>query len=334
MGTEMNGESVSVQGIACRSLCLVLLLLIHGANLPRAIGQAASDTIQSFHDDALNITYFYSADFVPAPSGPPIAPGDESKCIKPSLFANSIADNSSFTLYIIDDTCPELRRRATDLGPFTRERALVQLKQYGVPTIIQAPLSYAIAGHPAAVAIASVTTAATTGKVARTIFAAEACALGNIESKKHKKSEPMDPVTHVVCIDFTSQDSGGLSAQMFWFMIQFENARLEPFFPGNLIRKQWSAVRPSMASPGKIESGQNALQLPKGSDALTTAQRTITDFHQRFSDLSLSVAMFPSLVRKSTQHFANHRGEGPVVSRLSQLNLHSRTEYRNTEGAS
>jgi hypothetical protein len=243
MGTEMNGVSASVKRIAFRTLCFALALLVCGANSPCAIGQAASD-ISSFHDDALNITYFYSAHFVPEPSGAPVATGDESKCIKPSLFANSISasDNSSFTLYTIDDTCPELLRRATDLGPFTRERVLVQLKQYGVPTIIQVPLSYAIAGHPAAVAIASVTIAASAGKVARTIFAVEACSSGNVESKKHKKSELVDPVTHVVCIDFTAQE-GGLPTQMFWLMIQFDNAPLEPFFPDNVIRNMGTPTR-------------------------------------------------------------------------------------------
>jgi hypothetical protein len=85
----MNGESASVQAIACRSLCLVLALLIYGANLPCAIGKAALGTIRSFHDDVLDITYFYSADFVTAPSGAPVAPGDESKCIKPIRLHNS-----------------------------------------------------------------------------------------------------------------------------------------------------------------------------------------------------------------------------------------------------
>jgi hypothetical protein len=238
----MNDVSASVQEIASRSVCFVLALLVYGANLPCAIGQAASNGVSSFQDDALHITYFYSAHFVPEQSGAPVAPGDESKCIKPSLSANSVADNSSFTLYTIDGTCPELLRRASDLGLFTRERALVQLKQYGVPAIIQTPPPYAIAGHPAAVAVSSVTTAASGGKVARTIFAAEACALGNIESKKHKKSELIDPVTHVVCIDFTTQDSGP-PTQMFWFMIQFENASLEPFFPGSVIRNMGTTAR-------------------------------------------------------------------------------------------
>ncbi len=166
----MNGVSASVQEIAIRSACFVLTLLVYGANLPCAIGQATSNGVSSFQDDALHITYFYSDHFVPERSGAPVAPGDESKCIKQSLSANSVADNSSFTLYTIDSTCPELLRRASDLGLFTRERVQVQLKQYGVPAIIQTPPSYAIAGHPAAVAVSSVTTAASAGKVARTIF--------------------------------------------------------------------------------------------------------------------------------------------------------------------
>lgn len=240
----MNGEPDSVQRTASRSVCFALALFIYGANLPYANGQGASGTTGSFHDDALDITYFYSGDFVPASSGAPVVPGDESKCIKPTLFANSNAagDSSSFTLTTIDDTCPELLRRATELGPFTRERILLQLKQYGDPAISQAPAVYTIAGHPAAVAVASVISAASAGKAARTIFAAKACVLGNIESTKHKRSEPVDPVTHVVCIDFTTQDSS-LSTQMFWFMIQFEDGPLEPFFPGNVIRNMGMATR-------------------------------------------------------------------------------------------
>jgi hypothetical protein len=244
MKTEMSGEPASVQGTAFRSIWFVLALLIYGSNLRYATGQGASGTIRSFHDDALDISYFYSGDFVSAPSNAPVAPSNESTCIKQTLFANSVAagDSSSFTLSTIDDTCPELLRRATELGTFTREQILLQLKQYGEPTISQAPVAYTIAGHPAAVAVASVTTAASAGKVARTIFAAKACVLGNIERKKHKKSEPIDPVTHVVCIDFTTQDSD-LSTQMFWFMIQFEDGPLEPFFPGNIIRNLGMTIR-------------------------------------------------------------------------------------------
>jgi hypothetical protein len=244
MGTEMNGVSASVQAIACRSLCLVLALLIYGANLSSAIGQPASNTIKSFHDDTLNITYFYSADFVPASSGTPVAPGDESKCIKPTLFANSVTagDNSSFTFSTIDNTCPELLHRASELRSFTREQVLLQLKQYGEPTINQVPVLYTIAGHPAAITVASVSIPASPGKVVQTIYAAKACALGNILAKSHKKSDPTEPVTHVVCIDFTTQDSG-LPTQMFSFIVKFDNAPLEPFFPGNVIRSLDTTAR-------------------------------------------------------------------------------------------
>jgi hypothetical protein len=99
MGTKMSGASASVQGVALRTLCFTLALLVCGANSPYAIGQAAG--VSSFQDDALNITYFYSAHFLQESSSALVAPGDEPRCIKPSLFANSAADRSSFTLYTI-----------------------------------------------------------------------------------------------------------------------------------------------------------------------------------------------------------------------------------------
>jgi hypothetical protein len=240
----MNGESASVQAIACRFLCFVLALFVYGADLSCAAGQAASNTIKSFHDDALNITYFYSADFVPASSGTPVAPGEESKCIKPTLFANSVTAgaNSSFTFSTIDNTCPELLHSASELRSFTREQVLLQLKQYGEPKIIQSPVLYTIAGHPAAITVASVSIPASPGKVAQTIYAAKACALGNIPAKSHNKSGPTEPVTHVVCIDFTTQESC-LSTQMFSFIVQFDDAQLEPFFPGNVIRNMGTTRR-------------------------------------------------------------------------------------------
>src|ERR1700733_9130480 len=52
MGTEMNGESASVQAIACRFLCFVLALFVYGADPSCATGQAVSNTIKSFQDDA------------------------------------------------------------------------------------------------------------------------------------------------------------------------------------------------------------------------------------------------------------------------------------------
>jgi hypothetical protein len=53
---------------------------------------------------------------------------------------------------------------------------------------------------------------------------------GNIPIKKHGKSDPIAPVTRVVCIDFTVQDCA-LPTQMFSFLIKFDDASLEPMFP-------------------------------------------------------------------------------------------------------
>jgi hypothetical protein len=199
------------------------------------MGQSSSGSIKSFHDEVLNITYFYPATFVPAQ--PNSTPADPSKCIKSTLFAYSVtpAESSSFALSTIDDTCPETLRTAIELGPFTREQVLRQLKQYGEPQITQDPSRYAIAGHPAAITVASVTIPAAPGKVAQVIYAAKACALSNISIKSRRKSHPAEPVTHVVCFDFTTQN-GGMLAQMFSFIIQFDNAQLQPMFPSGVIR--------------------------------------------------------------------------------------------------
>ena len=233
----MNGTSASVQRIAFRSPSFVLLFLAYVASLPHAIGQSNSGSIKSFRDGVLNITYFYPATFAPAP--PNSTPVDPSKCIKSTLFAYSVTpvESSSFALSTIDDTCPETLRTAIELGPFTRVQVLRQLMQYGQPEITQEASRYAIAGHPAAITVASVTIPAAPGKVAQVIYAAEACALGNIPMKSRRKSDPAEPVTHVVCFDFTTQN-GGMLAQMFSFIIQFDNAQPQPMFPSSVIRTE------------------------------------------------------------------------------------------------
>ena len=231
----MNGMSALVQRIAFRPVSLVLLSLACAARLPCAIGQSNSGSMKSFHDEALNITYFYPAAFVTAP--PNSTPVDPSKCIKSTLFAYFVTpvDSSSFALSTIDNTCPETLRSASDLAPFTREQILRQLKQYGEPAITQEPSRYTIAGHPAAITVASVAIPATPGKVAHVIYAAKACTLGNVPVKTRKKSDPAEPVTHVVCFDFTTQN-GGMLTEMFSFIIQFNKAQLEPIFPSSVIR--------------------------------------------------------------------------------------------------
>lgn len=217
-----------------RYASIFLLLLLRLTALPQPNDRSNPDVLKRFHDDALNITYFYPSRFarLPFPPGTGLV-SDTRKCVQPTLFANSITpiDTSSFALSTVDNTCPDVLRFATQLGPFIRERILSQLKQYGEPRIIQEPSSYTIDGHAAAITLASVIMASTSVNVARTIYAAKACVLGSIPARGHKKSEPAGPISHVVCFDFTTQSSDLLNL-MFSFIVQFDDRPLEPMFSG------------------------------------------------------------------------------------------------------
>jgi len=231
----MKGMSVPTPTRTFRSASMVTLFLAFAASPLHGGGQSTSSSMKSFHDNALNVTYFYPAEFVPAPSGS--TPTDSSKCVKSTLFASSVkaSGSSSFALSTIGNTCPDTLRAASELGPFTRAQVMSQLKQYGKPQITQEPSRYAIAGHPAAITLASVATPTAPGKVAHVVYAAKACTLGNALAKRRKKSDPVEPVTHVVCFDFTTQNAEKLT-QMFSFIIQFDNAQLQPMFPRSVIR--------------------------------------------------------------------------------------------------
>ena len=233
----MNGMSASVQAIASRSASLVVLVLACAMASSQTAGANGAGTLKSFHDDALNITYFYPSEFVPAPSASVPALAGASKCMQPTLFVYSVTPvaNSSFAISTIDSTCPEILGSASQLGSFIREQILRQLKQYGDPAIIQVPTNYAIAGHPATITVASVGIPAGSGRVAQVIYAAKACVLGSIPLKTRKRSDPVEPVTHILCFDFTTQNDGTLT-EMFSFIIQFENSPVEPMFPGSVIR--------------------------------------------------------------------------------------------------
>jgi hypothetical protein len=198
--------------------------------------QANSNLPKSFHDDALNITYFYPPHFVPVPSAAATASvSDTARCVRTTLAANSVipAGFSSFVVSTIDNTCPDALREATLLGPFVRMQILRQLKRYGKPTITREPTRYTIDGRPAAITLASVPMPLTSDKVARTTYAAKACALGSIPVKRRKKSEPVEPLSRVLCFDFTTENSGLLNL-MFSFIIQFDNEPPEPLFPGSV----------------------------------------------------------------------------------------------------
>ncbi len=194
------------------SSTLISLLLLAGAALP-----------QSYHDNALNITYYYPAQFAPAPE-----PAAATACSQTKLLAKAITriGASTFTVSTVDNTCPDRPRDAAALAPFIRGQIWKQLRQQGVPAITREPLRYLIAGRPAAITLASVTIE---GKAPHTIYAAKACALGDVPGKHGKKSDPVDPASPVLCFDFTT-DNGDLVSTMFSFIVQFGDNPPEPLF--------------------------------------------------------------------------------------------------------
>jgi hypothetical protein len=223
-----------------RSSAFFLLLFVCAAALPQASDQPNPNIPKSFHDSALNVTYFYPGRFVPDPES--IAPKPDAdaapKCAHSTLFANSVSpiDTSSFVLSTIDNTCPNVLRGAALLGPFIREQILRQLKQYGEPTVTQEPTNYTIDGHPASIVLASVPMPATPdNKIPRTTYAAKACVLGNIPVKPRKKSDQVEPTRHVLCFDFTTLHKD-LYTLMFAFTMQFDNDAPQPMVPGSVIR--------------------------------------------------------------------------------------------------
>jgi len=217
----------------------LLLLLVCATAIAQTPDQADPKVPKSFHDSALNVTYFYPGRFVPDPAS--ITPKPDAdptpKCAHSTLFANSVTpfDTSSFVLSTIDNTCPNVLRGAILLGPFVREQILRQLKQYGQPTVTQEPTNYAIDGHPAAIVLASVPMPEVKGKIPMTTYAAKACVLGNIPVKPKKKSQPVEPTRHVLCFDFTTLHSD-LYTLMFAFSMQFDNDSPQPMVPGSVIR--------------------------------------------------------------------------------------------------
>src|ERR1700721_2764579 len=131
METEMNGMSASVRAIASRSASLVVLVLACAMASSQTAGANGAGTLKSFHDDALNITYFYPSEFVPAPSASVPALAGASKCMQPTLFVYSVTPvaNSSFAISTIDSTCPEILGGGRQLGPFYQREMRLQPTQ-------------------------------------------------------------------------------------------------------------------------------------------------------------------------------------------------------------
>ena len=233
-----------------RPAALLVLLLVcvtaFSQNPDQSSAQTNPNLPRSFHDPDLNITYFYPGRFEPDPASVAqnTSPASTSstttatpKCARSTFFANSVTpvDTSSFVLSTIDNTCPNVLRGATTLGPFIREQIIRQLKQYGEPTVTQEATRYTIDGHPAAIVLASVPMPQAAGKIPQTTYAAKACFLGNVPVKAKKKSDPVDPTRHVLCFDFTTLHSD-LYHLLFAFSLQFDNDTPQPIVPGSVIR--------------------------------------------------------------------------------------------------
>ena len=219
-----------------RTVSAFLFLLFCATALPQAPDQPPSSTLKSFHDDAMNVTYYYPSRFAPVPPPPTkIFFSEKPDCVRNTLFANSVTriDTSSFWLSTIDGACPDVLHRAIELGPFIREHLLRQLKQYGQPTITQEPTRYSIDGRPAAIALASVQLPAVSDTVIGTTYAAKACVLSSLPVKAHKKNS--QPASDVLCFDFMTQNADVLN-QMLSFIIQFDNDPMVPMVQGSVLR--------------------------------------------------------------------------------------------------
>ena len=217
-----------------------LLLLVCATAFSQPPDQAASNIPKTFHDPLLNITYFYPGRFTPAE---PSAPSSSTTplCAQSDLSASSVTPvgTSVFVLSTIDNTCPEiLHGAAADLGAFTREQILRQLKQYGDPIITQQPTRYTIDGHPAVITLASAqappsgTANITPPKIT---YAAKACFFGAVPAKPRKKFDPVEQPKHVLCFDYTTQERDLLSL-LFAFSMQFDKDSPQPLVPGSALR--------------------------------------------------------------------------------------------------
>lgn len=192
-----------------------------------------------FRDTALAVTYSYPGEFVAEKVVvPPKADPAKPRCVESTLTGGSTnkLGSSVFVLSTMDDACPGVLQGASrQLGSFTKEQILRQLKSYGAPVVTQEPVRYSIDGHPAAVTMGSAQPEGTQpGKTPTTTYAAKACVLGNV-AVKATKSEPAQSTKHILCFDFTTQQKD-LLPLMLSFTIQFDEGKTQSLVPGNILR--------------------------------------------------------------------------------------------------
>jgi hypothetical protein len=137
---------------------------------------------------------------------------------------------------VIDNACPGVLHEAQQLGSFTKTQILRQMKRYGTPVITHDPVRYTVAGHPAAVTLASAqaaesqTAAPKTKRSDGTTYAAKACMLTGTPTTGHE-SDPKQ----VLCFDFTTTRQDLLS-RLSAFSVQFDGEPLQSLVPGAILR--------------------------------------------------------------------------------------------------
>ena len=191
-----------------------------------------------FRDTALAVTYSYPGEFTAEKVVPPKADPATPRCVQSTLSggATTKLGSSVFVLSTIDDACPGVLVGASkQLGPFTKEQILRQLKNYGTPVVTQEPVRYSIEGHPAAITMGSAQPEdVPPGKTAVTTYAAKACVLRNV-AVKATKTESAQPTKHVLCFDFTTHQRD-LLPLILGFTIQFDEGKPQSLVPGNILR--------------------------------------------------------------------------------------------------
>jgi hypothetical protein len=213
------------------------LLLFCVAASTQTSAQTAAPALKSFHDPALGVTYFYPGQFNPVvPVKPNLTKTDATaQCVQTSLSAGSspAAGDSAFVFSSIDGACPGILQQAQQLGSFTKDQLLRQLKRYGNPTITRQPSRYTIDGRPAAVTLASAEsdTKLPNGSPVTT-YAVKACMLND-----HPSAPEAAPkgARDVICLDFTTQRRELLTSVLA-FVIQFGDHSMQAIVPNSIVR--------------------------------------------------------------------------------------------------
>lgn len=213
------------------------LLLVCATALPQT---SSSFSLKSFHDPASGAAYFYPGEFMPiAPAAPAKAEAATPHCVRTSFSAGSgpAAGDSAFVFSVIDNACPGVLHDAQQLSSFTKAQILRQMKRYGTPVITHDPVRYTVAGHPAAVTLASAQPAETQAADAKaknndkTTYAAKACVLTGSPTTTGHDSGPKQ----VLCFDFTTTRQDFLP-RLSAFSVQFDGEMLQSLVPGTILR--------------------------------------------------------------------------------------------------